>query len=424
MMIHRRLTPSPLIPGSLLTALGLAALLAASPVFARAPDLSPPIVGHSLTMTIVPELADAASDGKEMVWTRVVEIPSAGFLKVHFADFALRPGDSLTLRSRTGRVIEELRGRGPKDLESFWGLSGQGQQLTLELRFQEPYETAPFLIDKVMVGDSEIFDAPLGGDDHESICAPAQFEDVLCYDSDPGKWATIFASIGVMTAGGNVSLFCSGTNLRGNRVLTNDHCVSSQASCNNTEFVFRYYRTGCNDGSPPTADWVAFRCDELLANSPAGPCDPTLSALDFSLFSVVGDPEATFGSVDPDPTPLTDSEQIYIVQHPSGRPHEITHGSGGNVDVDGTTLRYYDTLDTEGGSSGSPIFRESDNRMVGLHHCGGCSTPGVGNRGMMMSDIYPLIEPFLPSDGDLFFSDDFEGGHPPTQWSTAVGATP
>ncbi len=76
-------------------------------------------------------------------------------------------------------------------------------------------------------------------------------------------------------------------------------------------------------------------------------------------------------------------------------PHEITHGSGADVDVDGHVLRYYDTLDTEGGSSGSPIYRESDNKMVGIHHCGGCATPGTGNRGMLMADIYPLIQDYL-----------------------------
>jgi len=95
--------------------------------------------------------------------------------------------------------------------------------------------------------------------------------------------------------------------------------------------------------------------------------------------------------------PITDGEGIYIIQHPAGRPHEITHGSGDDVDADSPNLRYYNTLDTEGGSSGSPIYREADDKLIGLHHCGGCTTPGTGNRGMMMSDIYPLIESYLCS---------------------------
>ena len=72
------------------------------------------------------------------------------------------------------------------------------------------------------------------------------------------------------------------------------------------------------------------------------------------------------------------------------------------MDVDGTVLRYYDTLDTEGGSSGSPIFRDADDKLIGLHHCGGCSSPGVGNRGMLISDIYPFIQDYLcPEDAFL-----------------------
>jgi V8-like Glu-specific endopeptidase len=191
-------------------------------------------------------------------------------------------------------------------------------------------------------------------------------------------------------------LWCSGSNVSPlNMLLTNEHCIGSQADCDDAEFVFRYYRTGCNDGSATTTDWQSFRCDQLVASSPFVSCDQGLSDLDFSLNTVVGDPAATFGWVRPDPTPLTDGEAIYIVQHPAGRPQEITHGSGSDVDVDGTVLRYYGTLDTDGGSSGSPIFRESDGLLVGLHHCGDCSSPGTGNRGMLMSDIRPLPAGFL-----------------------------
>ncbi len=115
---------------------------------------------------------------------------------------------------------------------------------------------------------------------------------------------------------------------------------------------------------------------------------------------MIGNPAASFGYVTPDPVPLTSGEPVYIVQHPAGRPHEITHGGGAGVVVDlqsppFRTLRYYDTLDTEDGSSGAPIFRDSDDKMVGIHHCGGCETAGVGNRGVLMSDIYPQISDFI-----------------------------
>ena len=369
-----------------------------------------PVVGHGVSYLVTPDLP-ALSDGETVgVWSHTLVVPEATFIKPQFVDLNLAKGDELIVRSASGRVIEVLTGKGPKDMGTFWGLSGRGDKMTLELRYHSEYEAAPFRIEEVVRGDIDVFGGPTG-DGPESICAPGDFEDVICYDDDATKWANVQASVGVMSVGGNptVSLFCSGSNVSpDNYVLTNDHCVNA-AGCSSAEFVFKYYRTGCNDGSPTTVDWEGFRCDEVVASSPFISCNQGLNDLDFTLASVIGDPASTYGWVEPDPVPLTDGEAIYIIQHPSGRPHEITHGSGADVDVDGTVLRYYDTLDTEGGSSGSPIFRESDGKLVGLHHCGGCSSPGVGNRGMLMSDIYPHIEPFL-GDSSEIFSDDFESG--------------
>jgi hypothetical protein len=150
----------------------------------------------------------------------------------------------------------------------------------------------------------------------------------------------------------------------------------------------------------------------VLARSPIGSCNATPSTLDFTLCSVQGDPASTYGWVTPDPNPVTNGEGVYIVQHPDGRPHEITHGAGADVFVSGVNLYYDETLDTQGGSSGSPVFRESDDKLIGLHHCGGCP-----NSGMMMSAIYPLIEPFLDTGG--LFGDDFESGGT-TAWSLTI----
>lgn len=392
---------SPLAP-VIAAALALGAA-AAAPAHAEKPV--PPeraVVGESVPVVLTPDLAQASRIGGLRVWTETVHLPGASFVKPHFAGLDLRAGDELIVRRGDGRVVEVLTGRGPKDRGSFWGLSVLGDVAVLELRFRGEYDRPPFRVDQAIAGDASLFEpapdlfAPPPA--NLSVCAPADFEDVLCYEGDAGKWGNVLASVGVMSVGGNpnTALFCSGANVSpGNYVLTNDHCIASQAECDGSEFVFRYYRTGCNNGAPPTADWVGFRCDEIVASSPFGPCDPDLANLDFALCSVMGDPASTFGFATPDPAPLTSGEAIYIVQHPDGRPHEITHGEGADVEVDGTTLRYYDTLDTEPGSSGSPIFRESDDRLVGLHHCGGCSSPGVGNRGMLMSDIHPLIEPFL-----------------------------
>lgn len=367
-------------------------------------------VGEARDIVVVPDLGRAVRVGGGLVWADTVEIKDASFLKPHFVGVNLRAGDALVVRSATGHVVETITGRGPKDMGIFWGLSARGEMLHLELHLSHEYDQAPFTIDRIIIGD---IDPHTGsGQEPESICEPPDFEDVVCYDTDPGKWANVMASVGVMTAGGNPAagaLWCSGSNVSpDNYVLTNAHCIETQGECDNSEFVFRYYNENCGSG-PTTPDWVGFRCDDIVAFSPVDDCEATLSTLDFSLNSVIGDPASTFGFAVADHKPITDGEAIYIIQHPDGRPHEITHGDGDNVDADPPNLRYYDTLDTEPGSSGSPIYREADDRLIGLHHCGGCETPGTGNRGMMMSDIYPLIQDYVCSPFVEIWSTDVFG---------------
>lgn len=378
-------------------------LLVAGTTLADKPQRSQPDVpqvGAARQIRVVPDLNQSRREGDRLVWQQTLTVADAAFLKPRFANLNLLPGDVLRVSGASGALVEELRGRGPRDAGSFWGLAVFGKELRLELSVARPYAYRPFEVEQVIVGDPKMLAAATGMEER-TICAPEDFDDVICYQHDAAKWANVLASAGVMTAGGSFALWCSASNVSPqNYVLTNHHCIANDTQCENAEFVFRYWRTACNTGAQPTGDWQGFRCGETVASSPLDSCEATLSTLDFSLNSVLqGDPAETFGSVQVDPTPLTSGEAIYIVQHPDGRPHEITHGSGADVVVDGPVLRYYDTLDTESGSSGSPIFRESDDRLVGLHHCGTCASAGVGNRGMLMADIYPLIEEYLCNKG-------------------------
>jgi len=367
----------------------------------------PMVIGHGQRLDMIPNLSSAVLVDGARAWTYDVTIEGATFLKPRFVGLDLRPGDQLVVRSKTGQMVEVLEGRGPKDQGTFWGLSAFGDELHLEFRFAENYDRVPFEIDEMIVGDVDPFGSP------ESVCGAWDFEDAICYQSDTEKWANVMASVGVMSVGANptTGLWCSGSNVSpSNAILTNDHCVGT--NCLGAEFVFKYYNQACAGGFNPTPDWQSFRGDQVLANSPIGSCTATASTLDFTLCSVQGDPAATFGWVTPDPNPVTNGEDLYIIQHPDGRPHEITHGGGTDVFVTGVNLYYDETLDTQGGSSGSPVFRDSDDKLVGLHHCGGCP-----NGGMMMSAIYPLIEAFL--DTGEVFSDGFETGDT-TRWAQVI----
>ena len=76
-------------------------------------------------------------------------------------------------------------------------------------------------------------------------------------------------------------------------------------------------------------------------------------------------------------------ERIYIPQHPRGWGKRIAMKDGENwatvIDTNTTNFNRCGTgqvgykADTQGGSSGSPVIGYSDNAVVAIHHCGGCS---------------------------------------------------
>lgn len=354
------------------------------------PTAELPRVGEVLPVDIVPNLS-AAAEGEQRTWRHSLTQPGAAFVKPHFVALDLRPGDTLTVATASGRRVERISGRGPKGRGTFWGLAVPGEVLVLELSTRHAYPRPPFRIDRVIAGVSSPA-AP------SSLCGGPDFEDTLCYQDDTAKWANIRASVGVMVVGGvpEAALFCSGSNLSpAGHVLTNGHCLGDQFDCDNAEFVFGYRRTGCNDGSPTGDDWTSVRCDELLAVSPLVDCEPTPDGFDYAFASLAEDgfpDERPFVQV-VDEVPIS-GEALYIVQHPLGRPQEITHGLGLDVVAEPGVLRYFGTLDTEPGSSGSGVFRESDHKLVALHHCGGCASPD-GNRAVPLHDFFPVIAPYL-----------------------------
>ncbi len=372
-----------------LTLAGLA--LADKPVAAS----SARVVGSAQELRIEPDLEGARQVAGGYSWSRTVLVPGAGFLKLHLVNVNLRAGDRILVRSHEGRIFETITRRGPRDLGTFWALSVPGDSAVIEFVFAAPYDQPPFSVDKVIVGDPGLFGAEENAG--RSLCGAPDFEDVACYEGDPAKWENMQAVAGVMSVGASAenALFCTAANISPqDRMLTNNHCIDSQLKCDNSEYVFGYRRNSCNGGQG-TSEWVSYRCGTFLAGQPLLSCDASPGTLDFALTTVEGEPSASFGHVEAASAVPDDGEALYIVQHPAGRPMEVSHGT--DTRVDGTVLRYWNTLDTESGSSGSPVFRESDDTMIGLHHCGGCTTPSQRNRGMLMRDILPFVQDFICS---------------------------
>ena len=122
-----------------------------------------------------------------------------------------------------------------------------------------------------------------------------------------------------------------------------------------------------------------------------------------SLVVLSGNPQSTYGYLELEPREMLLIETVYIPQHPGGAPKKYDDGLvvGPVANGRGFNSDFGYQVDTEGGSSGSPLLSMDKHYVVGLHHFGGCNPlpPFSQNQGVLMSNVYPIIEPLLPSAG-------------------------
>ena len=178
-------------------------------------------------------------------------------------------------------------------------------------------------------------------------------------------------------------------------MLTNEHCVTSNADVRNTDFEFGAEETSC--GSTAGNCWMCqrgrvFSGNRLITDS---------SNRDFALVLLNNNPGNTYGWLELDNRLPSAGEPIFIPQHPNGRAKEFAFrdaatGSGlceilGMNRRGCTSSAYGDvkyTCDTESGTSGSPVISRRTDKVVALHHCGGgCN----GNLGVPIREIYDYV---------------------------------
>ena len=146
---------------------------------------------------------------------------------------------------------------------------------------------------------------------------------------------------------------------------------------------------------------MPFASNWLVAHSPHEPVPveigldgPPIGNWDFAvvrlaeavgLQSIGPDPQAKDASqrgryaLDGSPYHFEEAEPIFILGHPAGRPVQFSYASPSGVKRTKDLSRVRYQTNTEGGSSGSPVFNR-DWRVVALHHAAGpTSIPGDFN---------------------------------------------
>jgi subtilisin-like proprotein convertase family protein/V8-like Glu-specific endopeptidase len=362
-------------------------------------------------------------------WVQTLTVPGAYFVKVYFEDYRLKKGDRLEIHDAYGNVKQTIYETGPGGKSDFWSLSIPGDTIWLEIFSENDYtKQYAFQMTKVFEGTTNVFGVqPISGIAPEpspsnfkrSPCSDPQaldYRGVTCYEpggqfEDANIWNNANATVGVLTIGqyGN-GTWCSGSLVSSqNYIMTNQHCVEDLASCGTTEFVFNYFNEVCSVGLQPVGSITTqgYYCDNTNPDnfffSPFNNnCDPVgLNNLDFTFASVLlNGPDPAPASVYPilememDTDTIRNTTDMYIIGHPEGRPKMVSEGVMGFTSDFG--LHYI--AQTLGGNSGSPVFSRATHRMIGLHHCGGCSDPNVLNRGMFMSQIREVLDGL----GDFF----------------------
>jgi lysyl endopeptidase len=366
------------------------------------------------TESILPESATSAGgDGRQKVGEllridkllgygaperEVLHYPNASYVKVHFSRLTMLPGDYVTVSDPDGE--ESYRYDAPKLLDGItgsgtgtgrWAMSITGDTAVVEMHRAGGDLVGSLLgrvgvnVDQVARGfsrqeqarvPSESLTRPGSTGREESVCGSDTSTDAVCYRSTDPVAYTRSKSIARLLINGTE--LCTGWRIGAkNRMLTNNHCFDNSAAAYETEVWFNYQCAKCGgfDVFKPTKVWG----DKVLS---------TEHVLDYTLFTV-GDFAAVqkFGYLGLDTTRPVKGQELYVPQHPAGEPTRIAGrlgepaGTCAVVDpaFDGyaqnSDVSYY--CDTEGGSSGSPVLSRKTNRVVALHHFGGCPNSGV-----------------------------------------------
>ncbi|MEV4618345.1 serine protease [Asanoa sp. NPDC049573] len=341
--------------------------------------------------------------------TETFRYPGAEYVKVHFDELAMLPGDYVTVSDPEGTevhrvdsdpldVVGGLLGSRAEaaDGAGRWAMSVTGDTAVVTLHRAVPdplgLQEAAGLgvrVDKVARGftgqeqaaedASELRTARSLSENgrEESVCGSNEARDAVCYKSaDPVAYKKSKAVARLLINGTEL---CTGWRLgTTNRMLTNNHCMVTSSDAYDTEVWFDYQCAKCGGDAvfKATKVWG----DKVLS---------TDRDLDYTLFSVENFAQVQkYGYLTIEPTRPVKGSEVYIPQHPGGNPGMIAMGSdkdGGGIcavndpayDGYGTDsdVSYY--CDTAGGSSGSPVISRKTDRVIALHHFGGCPNSGV-----------------------------------------------
>ncbi|KAG6613522.1 serine protease V8 [Phytophthora cinnamomi] len=324
----------------------------------------------------------------------LVSNPLAEFIAVHFKDFNLPKNDYIQVRAADpgAKDTRVLRYRGNDTSGAFYSDALSTKSVIVEL-FTDAASSADSANATECVGfavDSYQYlgqGSTLNGS-KEEICGADNSQEARCYSGYASAFQASNAVARLLIKKSTGSFFCTGWLLGSEgHVITNHHCISTQDHASNTEFEFMAEGSSCGVNC---ASAFACRGNVVASSATLVYADPTL---DYALVKLPNNPSWQYGYLQLRSSGAVMNERIYVPQHPAGWGKRIAMktdngwGTVTSLTMGGCAndqVAYY--LDTQGGSSGSPVIAWSDNTVVSLHHCGGCPNTAI-NSYMLVNDM-------------------------------------
>jgi len=366
-------------------------------------DPTPLVIADTIkrTSTLAPlqNIAPGTDSSNEIEVTK----PGAVFIKVHFSNFSLPTGSYVVVSDPLGQESYRYDGidhqtatfdsdSGENGTTQFSAMSifGDTAVIKLVMPINVVWEKHHGInIDQFNAGlESALI--PENNPTPESSCGVNERSDAICWQtSHEVEYERTRPVARLLMAGSGL---CTGWRVGSdNHMFTNNHCLSTQSKLTNTEIWFNYQRTTC--GGSTNAGTIKVTGKELLKSN---------YDLDYSLFTVENfDSISSFGNFGLEDKAPTVGDLIYIAQHGAGNPKELAIKSDKNanglcqIDIASATGRAANSdtgyfCDTTGGSSGSPVIDSNSNKVIALHHFGGCE-----NQGVRIDKIWPQVATYF-----------------------------
>jgi hypothetical protein len=350
---------------------------------------------------------DEGEEGEEereaSLW--VADVVSAGAigLRLHFP--SLPPGGRLAVYAPTGERpsdVQIFEASADAEEGGFWSGSVLGEQARIEIYYPagRPAEQSATVVDQIQ----HLYRDPLAPEDGFSALAAAScHNDVTCHST----WANVAKAVARITYVKDGSTFlCTGqliNPLNSDETpyfLTAHHCISTNSVAQTAEVFWRYQTSTCNGAPPPLPDVPKSRVATLLS---------TGSSADYTLLMVEGALPSNLFWVGWTTSSIPDGTASTAIHHPRGDYKRITFGSRSGPPTcgpsEGHKMSWTDGI-TEKGSSGSGIFRNSDQRLYGQLACGASACDNTaGDTYGSFASAHSNISTFLAGGSDDSFED-------------------